>query len=312
MGQQIASAEQAAYAPRLGKQAPAERTFSQEQLEQILAPIALHPDALLAQILMAATYPLEIVQAARWVSANPHVTGEALEAEMANQPWDPSVKSLTAVPEILQQMNDKLDWTQKLGDAFLAQKEDVMATVQALRAKAAASGNLKTTPEQVVKTETIETKTVYVIESAQPEVVYVPAYNPAVVYGSWSYPAYPPYSCVSAYICKAPRPRAFATGVVVGAAIWGGCNSGRNDVNVNVSRYNQFNRTNVSNANWSHNAAHRRGVAYGNQSVANRYNRDTEPGRSVSRGVPRSRGCWWPRWAWVVSVVAGISVAEVV
>ena len=276
-------------APEVGQTAPADKTFSQEELEQILAPIALHPDALLAQILMASTYPLEIVQAARWVSANPNVTGQALETEMAKQPWDPSVKSLAAVPQILQQMSDKLEWMQKLGDAFLAQKEDVMATVQALRAKAAASGNLNSTPQQVVKTETIETKTVYVIESAQPEVVYVPAYNPAVVYGSWAYPAYPPYSVYPPSYAYAPG-LAFATGVVVGAAIWGGCNWGRNDVNVNVNRYNSFNRTHVSNSNWSHNVAHRGGVAYGNRSVANRYNRGTGSQAARSREAYRGRG----------------------
>ncbi|MDD2744804.1 MAG: DUF3300 domain-containing protein, partial [Rhodocyclaceae bacterium] len=134
--------------------APAQKTFSQEELDQLMAPIALYPDALLAQILMASTYPLEVVQAARWVKANPKVTGKALEGAMVNQTWDPAVKSLTSVPQVLQQMNDKLDWTQKLGDAFLAQQADVMDTVQLLRAKASANGNLKTTEQQVVKTET--------------------------------------------------------------------------------------------------------------------------------------------------------------
>ena len=132
---------------------PAAKTFSQQDLDQILAPIALYPDPLLAQIFMASTYPLEVVQAARWVKANPKITGKALEEAMTKQTWDPAVKSITAVPQVLQQMNDKIDWTQKLGDAFLAQQGDVMDTVQRLRAKAYDVGNLKSSEQQVVKTE---------------------------------------------------------------------------------------------------------------------------------------------------------------
>src|SRR6187402_2747772 len=118
--------------------------FKKEELDTILAPIALYQDALLAQIFMASTYPLEIVEAARWSAANPNVKDKALEDAMQQQAWDPSVKSLTSVPTVLKQMNDKLDWTQKLGDAFLAQQKDVMDAVQSLRAKAAQNGNLKT------------------------------------------------------------------------------------------------------------------------------------------------------------------------
>src|SRR5204863_9782732 len=118
--------------------------------EQLVAPIALYPDALLSQILMASTYPVEVVAAARWSQANPTVTGEALQAAMAQQPWDASVKALTAVPQTLQMMNDKLEWTQQLGDAFLAQQADVLDAVQRLRARADANGELKSTPEQKV------------------------------------------------------------------------------------------------------------------------------------------------------------------
>src|SRR5205807_3840517 len=120
------------------------------QLEQLVAPIALYQDALLSQVLMASTYPLEVVAAARWSQANPGVTGQALEDAMQKQPWDPSVKALTAVPQTLQMMNDKLDWTQQLGDAFLAQQSDTLAAVQRLRARADAAGNLKDTPQQKV------------------------------------------------------------------------------------------------------------------------------------------------------------------
>ncbi len=129
------------------------KTFSQEELDQLLAPIALYPDALLAQVLMASTYPLEIVEAERWVKANPGLKDKALEDALQQQPWDPSVKSLAVFPQVLTMMSEKLDWTQKLGDAFLAQQKDVLATAQALRAKAAAQGSLKDSKQQKVVTE---------------------------------------------------------------------------------------------------------------------------------------------------------------
>ena len=165
-----------------------QKTFKQEELDQMIAPIALYPDSLLTQILMASTYPLEVVQADRWAKQNKDMKGDALAKALEAQPWDPSVKSLVNFPQVLAMMSEKLDWTQKLGDAFLAQQKDVMGTVQKLRAKAQAAGNLKTTKEQVVKVE----KEVIIIEPANPQVVYVPTYNPTVVYGAWPYPAYPP------------------------------------------------------------------------------------------------------------------------
>ena len=130
----------------------------------MVAPVALYPDALLAQVLMASTYPLEIVYADRWVKANPDLKGKMLEDALQNQPWDPAVKSLTVFPTVLTMMSEKLDWTQKLGDAFLAQEEDVMATVQALRAKAVAEGTLKDSKEQKVTTQTETNKTVIIID----------------------------------------------------------------------------------------------------------------------------------------------------
>lgn len=269
--------------------APAAKTFSQQELDQIMAPIALYPDALLAQILMASTYPLEVVQAARWSKENPKVTGKALEDAMQKQPWDPAVKSLTAVPQVLQQMNDKLDWTQKLGDAFLAQQADVMDTVQGLRAKAAAAGNLKSSEQQVVKTEPQGDKTIYIIESPQPEVIYVPTYNPTVVYGTWPYAA-PPYYAYPPGYAYAPG-LTFAAGMFVGAAIWGNCNWGwgHGDVDVNVNRYNNFNRSNVSNKNWNHNVDHRQGVAYQDRKVAEKYNRGSSARDTRAREDFRGR-----------------------
>src|SRR5689334_20733274 len=158
------------------------KTFSQAELDQLVAPIALYPDALLAQVLMASTYPIELVYADRWIAANPGLNGTALEDALQSQTWDPAVKSLTVFPQVLQMMSAKLDWTQKLGDAFLAQQQDVMATVQALRGKAVSEGNLKDSKEQKVITEKTETTTIIKIEPTDPQVVYVPTYNPTVVY----------------------------------------------------------------------------------------------------------------------------------
>ncbi|WP_295487271.1 DUF3300 domain-containing protein [Accumulibacter sp.] len=268
---------------------PAAKTFSQENLDRLLAPIALYPDALLAQILMASTYPLEVVEAARWSKANAKVNGKALEDAMAKQSWDPAVKSLTAVPEVLKQMNENLSWTQSLGDAFLAQQQQVMDTIQTLRGKAAAAGNLKSSEQQVVKTETQGSQTIYVVESPNPDVVYVPTYNPSVVYGSWWYPTPPYYVYPPSYVY--PPGLAFATGVLVGAAIWGACNWGwgRGSVDVNVNRYNSFNRTNISNGKWNHNVDHRRGVAYKDRNVARQYNRGGNAAASQARESFRGR-----------------------
>ena len=275
LAQQPAAPAQAASAPVAGK------TFSQQDLDQLLAPIALYPDALLAQVLMASTYPLEIVEAARWAKANPGLKDKALEDAMQKQSWDPAVKALAAVPQVLQQMNDKLDWTQKLGDAFLAQQAEVMKTVQGLRAKAQAAGNLKASAEQQVKTEQQGGQTVYIIESAKPEVVYVPTYNPSTIYGTWWYPYPPYYMYPPAYVY--PPGLAFATGVVVGAAIWGNCNWHGNSVNINVNRYNSYNKTNISNNNFQHNTEHRKGVAYKDQGVAQKYNRGGDAKAAQSR-----------------------------
>jgi hypothetical protein len=228
----------------------ASRTFSQQELDQLLAPIALYPDALVAQVLMASTFPLQVVEAARWSKANPSVKDKALEDAMLKQTWDPAVKSLTSVPQVLQQMSDKLDWTQKLGVAFNTQQADVMKTVQSLRAKAYAAGNLKSTQQQVVKTEVVQTQTVCIIESAQPTVVYVPTYNPyCTIYGTWWYPVPPYYMYPPAYVY--PPGVAFATGVVVGAAISGNTNWHGNSVTVNVNQYNSYNKTTITSSTYN-------------------------------------------------------------
>ena len=191
---------------------------------------------------------------------------------MQNEPWDPSVKSLTAVPQVLEMMETKLDWTHKLGDAFLGQQTEVMKAVQRLRAKAKDAGHLQSGKEQTVTTTQEGGETVIVIEPANAEVIYVPTYDPAYVYGPWPYPAYPPYYW---YPPGDYYPGgAFLAGIIIGSWLWGGCNWGGGGVHVEHHRYNNFNRTNISDGNWRHNVEHRKGVAYRDQATASRFDRD--------------------------------------
>ena len=264
----------------LGEAGKTSQPFKPEELEQLVAPIALYPDSLVAQVFMASTYPLEVVQAARWVKENPKVTGAQLEEALQKQPWDPSVKSLTTVPQVLTMMNEKLDWTQKLGDAFLAQQKELMDAVQRLRAKAQAQGNLQSTKEQkiVVEQAPAQTTTIIKIEQANPQVVYVPTYNPTVVYGVWPYPAYPPYYYYPPGYVAGAAMFSFAVGVAVGSAMWGNCNWGHGDVNVNVNKYNNLNKTNINNSNWQHKPEHRKGAQYRDQATQQRFGKAAQPG----------------------------------
>jgi uncharacterized membrane protein YgcG len=248
------------------------------QLDQLVAPIALYPDPLLAQVLMASTYPLEVVQADRWAKANKSLKGDALKAALDKQDWDASVKELVSTPTVLSMMNDKLDWVQALGDAVLAQQADVMDAIQRLRSKAQANGKLETTKQQkvTVKKEEGTSAPIIEIQPASPDVVYVPYYNPSVVYGEWPYPEYPPYYYPppSGYIVGG----AIATGLAWGAAyavgreIWDNIDWRHGDIdididrNVNIDVDRNFNK-------WEHNAYHRRGVAYNNTDVKNKFNK---------------------------------------
>src|SRR4029453_4115450 len=183
---------QAPQSPNPPQQPPlqAQQPLTQQQLQQLVAPIALYPDALLAQVLTASTYPLEVAMAARWSEKNSDVKGPALEDAMQKQPWDASVKGLTAVPQVLTMMNEKLDWTGQLGEAFLAQPDDVQNAVQALRKQAETTGNLKSSKERGFRGVGAPPRTGYVgppeyivIEPVEPQYVYVPVYYPVVVYG---------------------------------------------------------------------------------------------------------------------------------
>ncbi len=254
--------QQPAAPPAAPTQQPAAPpTFKQEELDQILAPIALYPDSLIAQILMASTFPLEVVQAARFAKQNASLKGEALTKALESQSWDPSVKSLVNFSQVLTMMNEKLDWTQKLGEAFLAQQKPVMDTIQSLRAKAQAAGNLKTTKEQTVIVE----QKIIKIEPASPQVIYVPTYNPTVVYGVWAYPAYPPYYYYPPGYVATTTAFAFASGVALGAAwgyAWGNTNYNSGNVNINNSQNVNINN-NINRQNYS------------NQTVQQRYNQAT-------------------------------------
>jgi Protein of unknown function (DUF3300) len=270
--------------------------FKPEEIEALVAPIALYPDSLLSQVLMASTYPLEVVQAARWVKANPNVKGDAAVKAVENETWDVSVKSLVAFPQALEPMNEKLDWTQKLGDAFLADQKSVLDAVQRLRTRAEQAGNLQSTEQQKVIVErAAPQQTVIKIEPANPQVIYVPAYNPTIVYGAWMYPGYPPYYWPPSpyYYPGGALVRGFAwgAGVAAAGAIFGGCNWGRGDVNINVNRAtsidNNFNRTNVGGGGqWQHDASHRKGVSYRDSASREKYGKGVggAEGRNDFRG----------------------------
>lgn len=260
------------------------------ELDQLVAPVALYPDALLSQVLIASTYPLEVVQADRWVKQNTNLKGDQLKTAADKQSWDQSLKSLVATPSVLDMMSAKLDWTQKLGNAVLAQQADVMDAVQRLRAKADANNQLKTTSQQKVTKTTVQSKQYIVIVSANPNTVYVPYYNPAVVYGAWPYPAYPPYYYTPpGYVAGA----AIAAGIAFGAGYavgrwasggnyWGGgVNWSNNDININNIN---INNGNIGSGNkWQHNPEHRHGVQYNNDNVRQKYSNNDLRNNSQNR-----------------------------
>jgi hypothetical protein len=259
--------------------------FKPEELDQILAPIALYPDPLLAQILMAAGYPLEIVEAARWSQANPNLKGDAAVQAVGDKTWDTSVKSLVAFPDVLKQLNEHLDWTQKLGDAMISQQNDVADSIQRLRRKAAGAGNLQSTPQQAVTTEGSGDNIQYIIQPANPDVVYVPQYKPSWAYGSWPYPAYPPVYY--------PFGGALASGIMWGVGLaaagamfggwnWGG-GYGQSYANVNVNKAvnidRNFDRNRIDGSGrWQHQVDHRKGVAYRDNATRQRFNQAQRPG----------------------------------
>jgi len=287
-----------AVAPTAAEQAP---SIPPDQLDSLVAPIALYPDPLLAQTLAASTYPLEVIQLEQWYANNKYLKDKALADAVAKQPWDPSVQALVAFPDVVQRMAGNIQWTTDLGNAFLAQQSDVMEAVQRMRAKAQGTGNLKTNAQQKVETQTIEGgQQAIVIEQANPDVVYVPSYDPQIVYGAppSAYPYYP-YTYPGYY---AGMGLAFGTGLVLGGVWannnWGDCDWKHGDVNINNN--NTFNRNVNRNVNrgtgtgqgnaWQHNPQHRGNAPYGNRQTANKYG-GTARGEAGTLGAsPRGSG----------------------
>src|SRR5438067_6700697 len=271
------------------------------ELDSLVAPIALYPDPLLAQTLAASTYPLEIIQLQQWMDRNKNLQGKALADAVAKQPWDPSVQSLVEFPDVVQRMAGNIQWTTDLGNAFLAQQSDVMDAVQRLRGKAQGTGNLKTNAQSVVKTETVSSgKQVIEIQQANPDMVYVPSYDPTVVYGPapveypyypYTYPGYVPGTALM-----------WGAGIALGAAAWGAWgghwgNCDWNGGNVNINNNNNFNKNNNFNrnvsrqgqGNWQHNPQHRGNAPYGNRQTANKFG-GRGPGGAGGAGRPGGAG----------------------
>jgi hypothetical protein len=284
----------AAQAPSTGASTEqAAATIPPEQLDSLVAPIALYPDPMLSQTLVAATYPLEIIQLQQWLQKNKGLKDQALVDAVKKQDWDPSIQSMAALPDLVKQLSENIKWTTDLGNAFLAQQADVMEAVQRMRKKAMDAGNLKSSPQQKVETQVVESKTVVVVQQSDPQVVYVPSYNPVVVYGPPVYP-YPPIAYPPPGYYAAGMAISFGVGMAMGAAMsggWGyGCGWGGNNVNVNVN--NNFQRnTNVNrsgNSNWQHNPEHRGGAPYSDRGTASKYG-GTARGDSASNRQASAR-----------------------
>ena len=258
------------------------------------APIALYPDGLLTHVLMAATYPLEVVEASRFLKKNPGLAGDELNEALKQYDWDAAVKSLCTFPDVLEKMDQNLDWMQDLGDAMLGQQTELLDAVQVMRGKAHESGNLKSNEQQVitVKQEPAAEK-IIVIESKDPEVVYVPTYSPTVVYGGWGYP-YWYYPGMYPYYPYGYGFMSFTAGVIVGGAIWGSCGWGwgSSDINIDIDQQLQLRpehfarrprrappsgpgraaaKARAASERWQHNAANRKGVNYRDRATASKY-----------------------------------------
>jgi hypothetical protein len=266
--------------------------FTQEQLDQMLAPIALYPDPLLAQVLMATTYPGEVAEAVTWSKAHPDAKGDDAVKQVSSQPWDPSVQALVAFPQVLATLGQDPVWVQRLGDAFLAQPDEVMGGVQRLRHQAQAAGNLQSNQYQNVTVQAAATPaqptggstSTIIIQPSDPQVVYVPTYNPTTTYGTWPYPASPPvyYPPPPAYYPGSALMAglAFGTGVAIIGSLWGECDWGNNDID--IERYNNINRNNQITQNqnkWQHNAVHRDGVPYRDSKSREQYGRQLDGAR---------------------------------
>src|SRR5262245_38683922 len=281
----LAQGQQGQPPPQQQPQPQQQQPLTQQQLQQLVAPIALYPDALLAQVLTASTYPLEVAMAARWSEKNSGLKGAALEDAMQKQPWDTSVKGLTSVPQVLTMMNEKLDWTNQLGEAFLAQPDDVQTAIQALRKRADETGNLKSSKEQKVRRVAAPPSTGYVgppeyivIEPVDPQYVYVPVYDPVVVYGPgyWQ-PAYVPFFWHPPWWTVGPA-CGFGAALFVGPALWHHYNWGHGGfaaIQTNTVLYSKFNKVNVAGGgqfqSWKFDPSHHGGVQFKNTKLQQQF-----------------------------------------
>lgn len=261
-----------------------------EQLDQMLAPIALYPDPLVAQILMAVTYPLEVVEADRWIQqpGNAALQGGQLTDALEQQPWDPSVKSLVPFPQVLKMLDDNLEWAERIGDAFLASQPAVMDSIQRLRQRAQAAGTLQSIPQEAVN----QVGQDITIQPASADTVYVPVYNPTVAYGAWPYPAYPPYYFPNDFYDAVPGPFGFGwVSVAIVVPLWGWehCDWHRHHIDLDRDRFADLDRHHrPSGVEWTHDPWHRHGVPYRDPVVQSRFasNGASPDARPASRGNP--------------------------
>jgi hypothetical protein len=262
---------------------PPGQPLSSQQLDNLVAPIALYPDPLVGEVLAASTYPMEIAEAYQWVQDHPKWKPSKLMDEAKKQKWDPSVQGLVAFPQVLARFSQDMGWTTALGNAFLAQQADVMQAVQRMRAQAQARGTLQSTPRETVTTQNQNGQSAIAIEPANPDVWYVPDYNPAYVWGPPAYGYYPPllYPGIDVGFGWGP-------GIDLGLYFggwggwgWGGWGWGPDwfggGIFINNSFFNRFGFRNfygrdaLGRSAWAHDPAHRLGVPYGNRNVAGRY-----------------------------------------
>ena len=264
-------------------------SYSPQQLDQLVAPVALYPDTLLGQVFIASTYPLEIVEASRWRQdpANANLQGDQLANALIQQPWDPSVKSLVAFPDVLSMMDKNLQWTEQLGDAFLAQQTDVSNSVQNLRQRAETAGHLASSPQQTVEGG----QGAIVIQPAQPNVVYVPSYNPQVVYGAWPYASYPPYyfPASGGYYYGNQGLIGFGAGIAVANLFWGwdSWDWRRHHIDINEGGFSELGGglpVFGPGGQWEHDPNHRHGVPYNSSAVREHYGAEAHASRQNFRG----------------------------
>jgi hypothetical protein len=305
--------------PNPPNQAPSQ-PIPPQQLDNLVAPIALYPDPLLGQVLAASTYPLELVEAKQWVQANPTLQGQQLTDAARQQPWDAAVQAMVAMPDVLNRLTEDIHWTTDLGDAFLAQQPDVMAAVQRMRVRAQANGKLQSTPQETVTTENQDGQAAVEIQPANPQVIYVPTYDPNYVWGAPDWGYYPPLWYPSYGFWWGP-------GINMGLCFggWGGWGFGYGGFGwgwgmnwfghglfVNGGFFNHYGYHNgygfggrgfggagfrAGTAAWAHDPSHRLGVGYSNGRLNSRYGAASQASRSAMTARSAAASGGWQRFS---------------